>query len=70
MIVFVFPNSNHPLRIPSEKGTYPSLYKNLAMAIREGAPLDVKWEDAAFVIRLIELAKQSSEEGKTLDVTI
>jgi len=40
------------------------------MAIREGAPLDVKWEDAAFVIRLIELAKQSSEEGKTLDVTI
>ncbi|KIJ56753.1 hypothetical protein M422DRAFT_57398 [Sphaerobolus stellatus SS14] len=57
-------------KVISEKGTYPSLYRNVAAAIREGAPLDVKWEDAAMVIRIIELAKQSSAEGKTLDITV
>lgn len=57
-------------RIPSEKGSYVSLYRNLAAAIREGSPLDVKWEEASVVIQLVELARQSALEGKTLDVPL
>ncbi|KAF8481349.1 NAD(P)-binding protein [Gautieria morchelliformis] len=56
-------------RVPSEKGTYVSLYRNLAASIRDpSVPLDIKWEEAATVIQIIELAKQSSSEGKTMDV--
>jgi len=55
-------------RLHSEKGTYVSLYRNLAAAIRDGEPPDVKWEEASMVIQLIELAKQSSMEGRTLEV--
>lgn len=54
--------------MPSEKGTYISLYRNLAAAIRENATLEVEWEEAASVIHIIELAKQSASEGKTVDV--
>ncbi|GJJ07518.1 hypothetical protein Clacol_001720 [Clathrus columnatus] len=57
-------------RIPSERGSYVSLYRNVAAAIREGAPLDVKWEEASTVIQLIELAKQSVLEEKTMDVPV
>lgn len=54
--------------MPSERGTYISLYRNLAAAVRDNASLDVKWEEAASVIQIIELAKQSSAEGRTVDV--
>lgn len=54
--------------MPSERGTYISLYRNLAAAVRDNASLDVKWEEAASVIQIIELAKQSSVEGRTVDV--
>jgi predicted dehydrogenase len=57
-------------RIPSEKGTFISLYRNLAAAIRDNAPLEVEWEEAASVIQIIELAKQSSSEGKTVGVPV
>ncbi|XP_006460204.1 hypothetical protein AGABI2DRAFT_150170 [Agaricus bisporus var. bisporus H97] len=49
-------------------GCYVELFKNLAAAIREGAELSVPWKDAQTVIELIELAHQSSEEGRTLTV--
>jgi len=54
---------------PSDStGCYTDLFRNLAAAIREGADLLVPWEEAQAVIELIELARKSSKEGRTLDV--
>ncbi|KAI0068913.1 NAD-P-binding protein [Artomyces pyxidatus] len=49
-------------------GAYPDLFRNLAAVIRGGAEQAVKWEEAATVIQIIELAHQSSREGRTLEV--
>lgn len=49
-------------------GDYPAFYANLYEVIREGKALAVKAEEAALVIKLIELAMQSSKEGRTLEV--
>ncbi|CAE6526766.1 unnamed protein product [Rhizoctonia solani] len=54
--------------VPSEKGSYQSLFENLANAINSEADLQVKFEQSAAVIQMIELAMQSSKEGRTLDV--
>lgn len=54
--------------IPSEKGSYNLLFENLAEAISSGADLNVKFEQSAAVIQMIELAKLSSREGRTLEV--
>jgi len=48
--------------------TYGVFYKQLAKALTSEGEVPVKPEGSAEVIRLIELAKQSSAEGKTLDV--
>ncbi|KAJ3818622.1 hypothetical protein F5878DRAFT_728729 [Lentinula raphanica] len=54
---------------PSEEpGCYANLYRNLAAAIRENAELKVKWEEATAVVEMIELAKKSVREGKTIVV--
>ncbi|KAJ7904388.1 hypothetical protein B0H14DRAFT_2662613 [Mycena olivaceomarginata] len=53
---------------PSEAGSYADLFRNLAAAIREGAELAIKWEEATAVIEMVELAHKSSKEGKTLVV--
>ncbi|KAJ7179858.1 hypothetical protein C8R43DRAFT_870765 [Mycena crocata] len=53
---------------PSEPGCYASLFRNLALAIREGAELAIKWEESMAVIEMVELAKRSSKEGATLIV--
>ncbi|KAF7355197.1 NAD binding rossmann fold [Mycena sanguinolenta] len=53
---------------PSEVGCYANLFRNLAAAIRDGAELAIKWEEATAVIELVELAHKSSKEGKTLAV--
>lgn len=55
-------------RVPSEKGTYQELYRNLAAGIRENAELKVKWNEAAMVMLIVELAIQSSKEGRTINV--
>lgn len=54
---------------PSERGNYPYFYKNLAQAIRKGEELLVKPEEAHYVIKLLELAKVSSEEKRTIDLS-
>ncbi|KAF8605175.1 NAD(P)-binding protein [Ceratobasidium sp. AG-I] len=54
--------------VPSEKGAYNLLFENLAEAIASGAELKVKFEQSAAVIQMIELAKLSSREGRTLEV--
>lgn len=49
-------------------GAYPSFYQNVYEAIREGQELQVKPEEAALSIHLIELAQQSSREQRTIIV--
>ncbi|KAJ7095251.1 hypothetical protein B0H15DRAFT_828701 [Mycena belliarum] len=53
---------------PSEPGSYANLFRNLAAVIREGAEPAVKWEEAATLIEMVELAYKSSREGATLVV--
>ncbi|PSR57315.1 oxidoreductase [Adhaeribacter arboris] len=49
-------------------GSYPTFYENVYQAIREGQELNVKPEEAALGIHLIELAQQSSAEKRTVVV--
>ncbi|KAL9578912.1 MAG: hypothetical protein Q9212_005416 [Teloschistes hypoglaucus] len=48
--------------------TYKTYYTQLAQAIAGKGEVPVKPVDAKEVIRLIELAKQSSDEGRTIEV--
>ena len=48
--------------IPSEKGDYRNLYRNVHAAITEGKELAVKPQQAREVIRVIELAQESHEK--------
>ena len=56
-------------RIASETGDYSLFYENLYQALQGKEALAVKPEEALKVIRLIELAYQSSESGKEVEVT-
>jgi scyllo-inositol 2-dehydrogenase (NADP+) len=56
-------------RYPTLAGCYPNYYTNVARAIRGEEELIVKPEQAREVIRLIELAKQSSAEKRMLSVS-
>ncbi len=47
-------------------GSYPAFYQNVYEAIRLGKELQVKPEEAALGIRLIELAQQSNAEKRTV----
>ena len=51
---------------PTLPGCYPNYYTNVAQAIRGEQELAVKPEQAREVIRLIELAQQSSAEKRTI----
>ncbi|PRY15683.1 putative dehydrogenase [Pontibacter ummariensis] len=53
-------------KIKSEAGDYRGLYENVRKAILGQAELNVKPEQVREVIRVIELAMQSSEEQRTL----
>lgn len=53
---------------PSLQGGYGSFYQNLYNTIRDNQPLRERPEDGYNVIRLIELAFQSSAERRTLPV--
>ena len=56
-------------RMPNvEPKTYTEFYALFARALQGQGEVPVKPEDAAQIIRLIELAKQSSKEGRTVDV--
>lgn len=54
---------------PTDAGNYGDYYRDLFQTIREGVPLKVRAEDGYNVIRIIELALQSSLEGRTLPCT-
>ena len=58
-------------RYPSPAGSYQNIYQNLYTAIREDKEkLIVKPEQAALTMKIIELAFQSSREGRTLKVEL
>lgn len=50
-------------------GRYQAFYQGLAEAIREGAAVPVKPEDARDTIRMIEYAMESHRTGATINVT-
>lgn len=54
--------------VDTEKGDYLSFYNNVAESIikKDPAHLAVKPEDGANCIRIIELAKKSSDEGRVI----
>lgn len=51
-----------------QAGRYQDFYQGMADAIRSGAPAPVAAEDALLTMRLIELALQSSSEGRVVAV--
>jgi predicted dehydrogenase len=54
-------------KIQSEVGDYRGFYANVRDAILNNTPLDVTAEHARNIIRVIELAMQSSNERRTID---
>ncbi|EIM88136.1 NAD-P-binding protein [Stereum hirsutum FP-91666 SS1] len=52
-----------------EPGAYVNLFKNLAATIRGTAEQEVKWEQSAGAIEVIELAHKSSKEGRTIELS-
>lgn len=49
-------------------GDYVEFYRRLRLAFTSGAPVPVDPEEVALVIRVIEAARQSSIEGRTIDL--
>lgn len=49
-------------------GSYQNLFRNLAESIWGTAEQAVKWEDSALAVQVIQLAHQSSREGRTIAV--
>lgn len=54
-------------RVPTERGDYRLFYANVRDAIQGAAPLIVTAEHAAKVVRVIELARESSALGRVVD---
>ena len=48
--------------------TYKAFYTQFASALQGKGDVPVQAEEARDVIRLVELARQSSREGRTMDV--
>ncbi len=57
-------------QVKTELGDYRGFYANVRDAILGKAPLALTAEDGLRVIRLLELARQSSAEGRTLKVRL
>jgi len=55
-------------KIPTKAGNYMAFYENLHKAIREGASLAVRPEEARNVIRIIEAAYLSSREKRVVGI--
>ncbi|SHM75457.1 oxidoreductase [Gracilibacillus kekensis] len=55
-------------KVETVAGAYQAYYQNIYETITGCADLDVKPEEAAMAIRLIELAHKSNREGRTIEV--
>lgn len=53
-------------KLPTERGDYGAYYDNLYRAIREDGDLLVPPEQAAEVLKILEAAKKSQEEGRRI----
>ncbi|HET9059522.1 MAG TPA: Gfo/Idh/MocA family oxidoreductase [Acidimicrobiales bacterium] len=53
-------------RVPTAPGDYPAFYRGIVAALRGEAPPPVTGEEAAGVIRVLEAAKLSAQEGRTV----
>lgn len=62
--------TTHRQRIVTEKGRYSTFYQQLAKAISHRDALPINPLDAARVIELIEIAEQSSAQGRRLAVAV
>jgi predicted dehydrogenase len=51
-----------------QPATYLEYYRIFASALRGEGEVPVKAEEARDVLRIIEMAEQSSEEGRTIEV--
>lgn len=59
-----------PRRIPTEDGDYHGYYANVRDALLGIAPLAVTAEEAWRTTRLVELARQASQEQRTLHINL
>jgi predicted dehydrogenase len=55
-------------RVPSEQGRYHDYYEAFARAVREGAPPPVTAEEAVRTLAVLDAARVSSTEGRTIEV--
>jgi scyllo-inositol 2-dehydrogenase (NADP+) len=62
------PQALQMYEVETEHGDYRGFYRNVRDAIRDTAPLAVTPEAAYQTIRLLELAREGSESGRTLPV--
>lgn len=53
-------------RVPSEAGDYPAYYAGVAAALRDGGPAPVTAREAAEALRVLEAARTSAREGRTV----
>ena len=56
-------------QVATEAGDYRGFYENVRDAIRDGKKLAVSSEDGLLAVRLLELARVSSREGRTVVVS-
>ena len=59
----------HREPVPSERGDWPTFYRKVADAILDGAPPPVNPEDAITGLSIIECARRSAREGRSLRFT-
>jgi scyllo-inositol 2-dehydrogenase (NADP+) len=57
---------NETLPLPTEKGNYRIFYQNVANAINQIAPLQVTLPQTITVLKLIEAAFLSAQEGRKI----
>lgn len=53
-------------KVPSQPGSYMDYYRDVAKAVRGEGEVVVKPEESRMGIRVIELARQSAREGRTV----
>ena len=52
--------------VPSEPGAWDAFYPAVAAALRDGVPPPVDGQDAVDVLRILEAARSSAEEGRVI----
>jgi predicted dehydrogenase len=54
--------------VPTRPGAYPEFYAAVRRALREGGPPPVDPLDAVAGLRIIEAARDSAEQGRTVEL--